>query len=160
MRLSLCCQNAIKIPTTVASLLVLISCDYFFKCSLLDLFGKVDEEEKSPLSEIGQPDGSSLIQWQDARGALKAKIGDFWYLSGSECETSLEVIFSYEKERICLHYSATLHLPAFYETKITKYYLNDIECKLFEKLINHADEITDNTISELQENQIYGAEYW
>jgi hypothetical protein len=125
-----------------------------------DLFSKVTEDEKSPLSEIGQPDGSSLIQWQDARGVLKAKIDDFWYLSGSECETSLEVIFSYEKETICLHYSATLHHPAFYETKITKYYLNDVEYKLFKQLISHADEITDNSISELQENQIYGAEYW
>jgi hypothetical protein len=90
---------------------------------------------------------------------LKAKIEDYWYLSGSECETSLEVIFSYQNEKICIHYSATLHKPAFYETKVTKYFLDEIEHNLFKNIIKDASEIIDRTADSLQNNQIFGAEY-
>ncbi len=127
---------------------------------LVECFSRAKEEKRSPLSSVGQPDGSSRIQWQDARSVTKSRIGGYLYLSGSECETSLEVILSYEKERLCLHYSATLHMPAHFETVITKYYLGNEEYALFEKLISSADEIIDNSIELLEENQVYGAEYW
>ncbi len=127
---------------------------------LIECFSRAKEESKSPLSRVGQPDGSSRIQWQDAHSVTKSRVGGYLYLSGSECETSLEVILSYEKGRLCLHYSATLDFPADYETVITKYYLSNEEHALFEKLISSADEITDNSIELLEENQVNGAEYW
>ena len=82
------------------------------------------------------------------------------YLHGVESESSFELILSYEKEKICLHYSAILYYPADYETVITRYVLDSKEQKLFEKLIEKASEITDVSMDSLEDNQIYGAEYW
>jgi len=130
------------------------------RIKLVDCFSLVDEEDKSPLSYVGQPEGPPRIQWQDTRKVFMAKILDYIYLSGSECETSLEVILSYEGDRICIHYSATLHAPAFYETKITKYYLDSIEYKLFKRLFAKAELIEDYSYRDIMENQVLGAEYW
>ncbi|WP_185234715.1 hypothetical protein [Teredinibacter franksiae] len=130
------------------------------RIKLVDCFSLVDEEDKSPLSYVGQPEGPPRMQWQNTRKVFMAKIGDYIYLSGSECETSLEVILSHEGDRICIHYSATLHAPAFYETKITKYYLDSIEYKLFRQLFVKAELIEDYSYKDIMENQVLGAEYW
>jgi hypothetical protein len=81
-------------------------------------------------------------------------------LSGHECETSLEMIFSYVGDKICIHYSATLHTPAWYETKVTKYFLNESENIAISKVITKATEIFEENKDTLQENQVYGAEYY
>jgi CO dehydrogenase/acetyl-CoA synthase beta subunit len=91
---------------------------------------------------------------------LKAKVGDYWYLSGRKCETLLELIFSYIGDRICVHYSAILHTPAWYETKVIKYFLNEVEHPVISKLVEQATEIIEENKYTLQSNQIYGAEYW
>jgi hypothetical protein len=127
---------------------------------LFDFFNIANLDEKSPLSYIGQPNGTSSIQWSSAHYLLKAKVGDYWYLSGRECETLLELIFSCIGDRICVHYSATLHTPAWYETKVTKYFLNEVEHQAISKLVEQATEIFEENKYTLQENQIYGAEYW
>ena len=127
---------------------------------LVDFFSRANEQEKSPLSYIGQADGSSLLQWQNAHGVVKSKVGDYLYLSGSECETSLDAILYFESNKICLNYSATLHNPTFYETVIAKYYLSREESIVFDRLLAEAEEIEDNSIESLGEKQVYGAEYW
>lgn len=128
--------------------------------SLVSYFSKIPETQISPLSSIGQGDGSSRIQWRDAQYIQKYNLGNFLYLSGTECETGLELILSYDEDKICIHYSATLHYPAYYETVITKYYLNRKEQKLIKNLIVKATEIIDNSDKSLNNNQVHGAEYW
>jgi hypothetical protein len=127
---------------------------------LINFFSIVSLEDKSPLSYIGQQNGTSLVQWSGANYLFKAKVGDYWYLSGHECETSLEMIFSYVGDKICIHYSATLHTPAWYETKVTKYFLNESENIAISKVITKATEIFEENKETLQENQVYGAEYY
>lgn len=127
---------------------------------LIDLFDQVSETAQSPLSYIGQSSGRSKLQWNDAYGVLKYRFGKFIYLSGSECESSLEVIISYDSERLCLHYSATLHHPASYETVVTKYYPNPKEVIALEKFLDEAEDIEDSSAESLEEGQIFGAEYW
>ena len=129
------------------------------RIKLVDYFNLVKEGDMSPLSYVGQIKGPPKIQWQGARKILMAKVGDYTYLSGYECETSLEAILAYEGGQICIHYSATLHGPAFYETKITKYYLNNMEQELFEQLIAKA-ELIEDSCRDVSENQILGAEYY
>lgn len=127
---------------------------------LVSYFDLIDQEEKSPLSYVGQANGGSRLQWQTCRPALKAKIGDYIYLSSSECETGLEVIFSYSKDDICIHYSATMHAPAFYDTKITKYWLNHKEHKVIEAVLADADLIKESDDIFHKEMEVCGAEYW
>lgn len=140
--------------------------EYFFDFQikshtrLINCFFKIPETKISPLSTVGQDNGSSRIQWQDADDLQKYNLGDYLYLSGVECESHLELILSCIENRWCVHYSATLHYPAHYETLITKYYLSDKEQRLIEKVIEKASEITDNSMDSLEDNQIYGAEYW
>ncbi len=126
---------------------------------LVDLFNTIDTTEKSPLTGIGQPDGSSVLHWSNAGNVCKAKVGDYWYLSGGVGETSLEVILSEQEQGICLHYSATLHTPAWYETVVTQYYLNKQEQKMFSRLIENASNIPPETDSEIDDKHIYGALY-
>ena len=128
--------------------------------SLVSYFYNTPETQVSPLSSIGQGDGSSRIQWRDAQYIQKYHLGKFLYLSVTECETGLELILSYRDDKICIHYSATLHHPAHYETLITNYYLNEKEQKLIEGLINKATEIIDISYESLTDNQIRGVEYW
>jgi len=130
------------------------------RTNLVDFFSRANEQRHPPLSYIGQSDGSSVLQWQDAYGVIKSKVGDYLYLSGSECETSLDAILSFENDKICLHYSATLHNPAHYDTVIAKYYLSREESIVFNRLLAQAEEIEDNSIESLEENQVYGADYW
>jgi len=130
------------------------------RTKLVDFFSRANEQKQSPLSYVGQADGSSVLQWQNARCVIKSKVGDYLYLSGSECETSLDVILSFESDKICLHYSATLHSPAHYETVITKYCLSEEESIIFNQILVQAEEIEDNSVESLEENQLYGAEYW
>ena len=131
------------------------------KCSkLVDYFSKAPVNRKSPLSSIGQGNGSSRIQWQNAVSLQKYPLGKLLYLSGMECETALELILSYEENRICIYYSATLHYPAHYETVITKYYLNREEQKIIEIIIDRAIEVIDTSYEFLTDRQILGAEYW
>jgi hypothetical protein len=130
------------------------------RIGLFDFFSVVDLDEKSPLTYIGQPNGTFLIKWSNAHNPLKAKVGDYWYLSGSESEASLELIFSCIGDRICIHYSADLPVPGCYETKVTKYFLNEIEHQVINKLVEQATEIFEVNKFPLLENQIYGAEYW
>ena len=131
------------------------------RIGLIDFFSVASLDEVSPLSRIGgQPNGTSSIQWSEASYLLKAKVGDYWYLSGHECQTSLEVIFSYVGDKICIHYSATLHTPAWYETKVTKYFLDESENIVISDRVKKATEIFEPNKYTLQENQIYGAEYW
>ncbi len=127
---------------------------------LTDFFGTVDLDEASPLSRIGLGYGTSLIQWSDARNLLKSKVGDYWYLSGTECETSLELIFSYVGDKICIHYSTTLHNSAWYETKVAKYFLDELEYLVVSKLVEKATEIFEKSKWTLQKNQVCGAEYY
>ena len=128
---------------------------------LTTFFNKVPLSKSSPLSRIGQADGSYKIHWKTARHIKKSKIGNYWYLCGSECETTLETILSYSNNHdICIHYSATLHTPAFYETLITNYYLNPDEQKIFDHLISTANEIVDDSLINLTDNQVHGAEYY
>ncbi|SFZ70772.1 hypothetical protein [Chitinimonas taiwanensis] len=134
--------------------------DVIFCTKLVDYFSKVSEEKASPLSYIGQPEGASVFQWRDARSLVKSNIGKYLYLSGSECETSLDAILSYDGSRLCLHYSATLHHPASYQTIVTKYYLNQYEHIVFEQLLAQAEEIIDDSMLCLDQDKIKGAEYW
>lgn len=127
---------------------------------LVSYFNLIGKEDKSPLSYVGQANGSSRLQWQTCRSALKAKIGDYIYLSSSECETDLEVIFSYSKDEICIHYSAAMHAPAFYDTKITNYWLNREERKVIESVLADANLIKESVDVSCKEMEICGAEYW
>jgi hypothetical protein len=127
---------------------------------LVDLFSKDVESSRTPLSYIGQVDGSPLLQWQEARGVVKSDAGEYLYLHGSECETALDVILSFEDDRVCLHYSATLHNPAQYHTVITKYYLSDDERIVFDRLVSQAEEIADDSFRFLELGKINGAKYW
>jgi hypothetical protein len=130
------------------------------RIELLEVFDQVDEDQNSPLSYIGKSAGESTLQWNDARGIIKYSVGKFIFLSGTECESSLEAILSYDSEKLCLHYSATLHSPATYETVVTKYYPSPKEIITFQRLIDDAVEMVDESIESLQGNQIFGAEYW
>ena len=140
--------------------------EYFFDFQiesytrLINCFSEIPETKISPLSTVGQGNGSSRIQWQDAEDLQKYNLDDYLYLSGVECESHLELILSCIDSTWCVYYSATLHYPAHYETLITKYYLNDKEQRLLEKVIAKASEITDDSRHSLEDNQIYGAEYW
>ncbi|MES2820893.1 MAG: hypothetical protein V4812_18115 [Pseudomonadota bacterium] len=134
--------------------------DVISRTKLVNYFSKVNETKASPLSYIGQPNGSSILQWRDARGLIKSNIGQYLYLSGSECETSLDAILSYEGNRLCLHYSATLHFPAHYQTIVTKYYLSKDEHIAFDQLLSQAEEIIDESMLNLDHRKIKGAEYW
>lgn len=140
--------------------------EYFFDFQiedhtrLINCFSHIPETKISPLSTVGQGNGSSRIQWQDADDLQKFKLGNYLYLSGIECESHLELILSCIENRWCVHYSATLHYPAKYETAITRYHLNSKEQKLIETLIEKASNIIDDSINTLEDNEICGAEYW
>lgn len=127
---------------------------------LTNCFSNIPETKISPLSTVGQGNGSSRIQWQDADDLQKYKLGNYLYLSGVECESHLELILSCIENRWCVHYSATLYYPAHYETLITKYYLSDKEERLLEKVIAKTSEIIDDSMHPLEDNEIYGAKYW
>ncbi len=127
---------------------------------LINCFSKIPETKISPLSTIGQDDGSSRFQWQDAGHLQKYNLGVYLYLSGVECETYLELILSCEDNRWCVHYSAVLPMSSNYETIITRYYLNYEEQKLIESIVGKANEMIDKSIEPLKDNQIHGAEYW
>jgi hypothetical protein len=130
------------------------------RIGLIDFFVAGDLDNKSPLSYVGGLDRTCSINWSSARYLLKAKVGDYWYLSGREYETSLELIFSYVGKRICIHYSATLPTPACYDTKVTKYFLNESEHEVISKVVEQATTIFEENKGTLPENQIYGAEYY
>jgi len=140
--------------------------EYFFdfqvvsRTRLTDYFVNIHKTKISPLSSVGQGNGSSRVQWQDADDLQKYNLGDYLYLSGVEGESHLELILSCIENKWCVHYSATLHYPAHYETLITKYYLSNKEKKLIETLIRKASEIADDAMELLEDNQVYGAEYW
>ena len=139
---------------------------YFFdfqilECKrLMDFFFEESETKVSPLYEIGQIDGSSKPQWQEAKSLQKFNLVDYLYLTGVESETYLELILSSKNNRLCVHYSAFLPMSSNYETMITRYYLNYEEQKLIESIIEQAVEIIDNSMDTLEGNQIHGAEYW
>ena len=130
------------------------------RSSLVDYFFEAPLNRISSLSSVGQGDGSSRVQWQDAQYIQKYSLGKFLYLSGSEGDTGLELILSCEESKICIHYSATLHYPAHYETVITKHYLDRKEQKIIESIIDKATEIIDTSDKYLTDTQILGAEYW
>ena len=140
--------------------------EYFFDFQILerkrltDFFFEALETKVSPLYEIGQIDGSSKPQWQEAKSLQKFNLGDYLYLTGVESETYLELILSSKNNRLCVHYSAFLPMSSNYETMITKYYLNYEEQKLIENVIGKATYMKDDSIEALESNQIYGAEYW
>lgn len=140
--------------------------EYFFdfqiseRKRLMDFFFEASETKVSPLYEIGQIDGSSKPQWQEAKSLQKFNLGDYLYLTGVESETYLELILSSKNNRLCVHYSAFIPMSSNYETIITKYYLNYEEQKLIENIIEKAVEIIDNSMDALEGNQIHGAEYW
>ena len=104
--------------------------------------------------------GNLSSDWEDAQDLEKCKVGDYLYLHGVKSESSLEAIFSFKEDSFCLHYLAILHYPADYETVITRYYLDNKERKLFRKLIEKANEITDNSMDSLEDSEVCGAEYW
>lgn len=130
--------------------------DVLGRAKLVDLFPEVVESSRTPLSYIGQVDASPSLQWQEARGLIKSDIGKYLYLHGSECETSLDVILSFEGDRACLHYSATLYNPAQYHTVITKYYLSDEERIVLDRLVSKAGEIMDDSFRFLEIGKING----
>ena len=139
---------------------------YFFdfqilECKrLIDFFFEASETKVSPLYDVGQIDGSSKPQWQEAKSLQKCSLGDYLYLTGVESETYLELILSYDDNKICVHFSAFLPMSSNYETMITKYYLNYEEQKLIENVIGKATYMKDDSMEALESNQIYGAEYW
>ncbi len=140
--------------------------EYFFdfqileRRRLIDFFFQTLETKTSPLYDVGQIDGSSKSQWQEAKSLQKFNLGDYLYLTGVEGETYLELILSSENNRLCVHFSAFLPMSSNYETMITKYYLNYEEQKLIENVIGKATYMKDDSMEALESNQIYSAEYW
>lgn len=140
--------------------------EYFFdfqvmrRIRLIDYFVKLHEIQSVYVPYFLQYKGNLESAWENVQDLEKYKVRDYLYLYGVDSGSSLEAIFSFEKDRIYLHYSAILHYPADYETVITGYYLNNKEQKLFEKLIAKASEITDDSMNSLEDNEIYGAKYW
>ncbi|MGP9492709.1 hypothetical protein [Psychrobacter sp. AOP7-B1-24] len=140
--------------------------EYFFdfqvtsRTRLIDCFVNIHETESVYVPYFLKYKDSLASTWENVQDLEKCKVGNYLYIHGVKPESSFELILSYEKEKICLHYSATLYHPADYETVITRYFLNDKEQKLFEKLIEKASEITDTSMNSLEGDQIYGAEYW
>lgn len=140
--------------------------EYFFdfqileRKRLIDFFFEALETKISPLYDVGQIDGSSKPQWQEAKSLQKYNLGDYLYLTGVESETYLELILSYDDNRLCVHYSAVLPMSSNYETIITRYYLNYEEQELIENVVGKATKIKDDSMAALESNQIYGAEYW
>ena len=127
---------------------------------LMDFFFEMSETEISPLYDIGQSHGSLKPQWQEAENLQKYNLGDYLYLTGVESETYLELILSYENNRLCIHYSAVLPMSSNYESIITRYYLNDEEQKLIESIVCKASKTIDQSMDLLENNEIRGAEYW
>ncbi len=127
---------------------------------LIDLCSVVNLDKESPLSYSRSQNGITAIHLSNAYHILKAKVGDYWYLHCRDSNTLLDIIFSYIGDRICIHYCATLHAYAWNSTKVTKYSLNEIEQREIITLIEKATEIFEVNEHTLQENQVYGAEYW
>lgn len=138
--------------------------EIFARHKLLDCFERCSTHLSSPLTYVGIIDDTgrltSRLQWQDATHNLrKFSLGKYVYLHGSVHESFLEVILSYQNERIVLHYFADLPTPSQYQTVITRYVLNHQEEQLFKKLIAEAEEIVDSSWTRLGKNRILGAEY-
>lgn len=140
--------------------------EYFFdfqvvsRKRLIDYFVNIHETESVYVPYFLKYKDNLASTWENVQDLEKCKVGDYLYLHGVESGSSFELILSYEKEKICLHYLAILYYPADYETVITRYCLNPKEQKLFETLIEKASEITDDSMDSLGDNQIFGAEYW
>lgn len=126
---------------------------------LTEIFDAVEDTYKSPFPRIGLLNKKSCIIWEESRNFLKAKVGNYLYLSSSRYETQLEAIFSLENGKLYLHYSAYL-APAPYETLITRYCLNEYEQNLFKDLFDKAEKIDETKAEHLLEYEVRGAEYW
>ncbi|MEZ7503312.1 hypothetical protein QO189_12605 [Psychrobacter sp. Arc29] len=140
--------------------------EYFFdfqvisRKRLVDYFASIHDIQNVYVPYIIKYKGNLASAWENAQDLSKFKVGNYLYLHGVKSESSLEAIFSFKEDRFCLHYSAILHHPADYETVVTRYYLDSQEQKLFSKLIEKANEITDNSIDSLEDSEVHGAEYW
>lgn len=111
-------------------------------------------------SFVSQNYGASLIEWEGAQNIQKYSLGNFLYVTAVNGETNLELIFSYQKDKICIHYSAILDYAANYETLISHYYLNRKEQTFLEDLISKATNMIDESNQNLKKNEIQGAQYW
>ena len=127
---------------------------------LVDYFASIHDIQNVYVPYVLKYKGNLAAAWENAQALSKFKVGDYLYLHGVESESSLEAIFSFKEDRFCLHYSAILHHPADYETVVTRYYLDSQEQQLFSKLIEKANEITDNSMDSLEDSEVHGAEYW
>ena len=121
---------------------------------LLNLIRSAKETNVSPLSYYTDTNSNKKLEWSDAGGLWKCSIEEYIFLGGSSNEISLEAIFSIENGRLCLHYSATLAHPAFYETVVTKYFLNEYEHNTLTHLINIAPEEKEYFVQNIGETQI------
>ncbi len=99
---------------------------------LLDVVEEQEICDRFKLPSCGLPDGNSYIIWDRARIDGAAKIGNFVYISGTECETALEAIIEINNANYYLVYHAYLP-PAQHTTIVTKKYLCGDELLLLRK---------------------------
>lgn len=137
---------------------------------LVDCFSKFAKRysspNESPLPYLGQSNILSKSGWKnhweiDSSWEFKKyKIGNYIYLMGSGSEYMSEAIFSYEGDRLYLHYAADFPSFGSYRTIITKYCLTHNEQNLVKNILLNASKIVDSSYALLRVDQIYGAEYW
>jgi hypothetical protein len=129
---------------------------------LIDLCNVINVDRDSPMPYIGRRNKASILQYLSTCDCvLKAKTGDYWYLHFREnCYALIDIILSYIGSQICIHYYACLPAYGRNSTQATKYSLDEIEQRVMIALIEKATGIFEVNDHTLQENQVYGAEYW
>lgn len=121
---------------------------------------------QSPLPYLGQDAVSSWLGWKstwqiDSSWRFeKYELDGYIYLMSSGSEYMSEVILSYEKDDLYLHYSADLPSIGSYSTIITKYRLTHKEQALLQKILSKAETLMDTSSQALADRQIHGADYW
>ncbi|MFM2479708.1 hypothetical protein [Celerinatantimonas sp. MCCC 1A17872] len=123
------------------------------KIPLVEFFSRQEEVLSSPLPYVGP---IHRLKWQDAHHVCHYHFDNYYYISGVECESFLEVILSIENDKWCIHYSADLPNCSFYRTFITRYYLDEHEQKIFKELLSKSTAIEDTSLNELGKTQVHG----
>ncbi len=133
----------------------------FNRTRLVEQFEKMQVDIASPFSQHTLESGKSVLYWDYPEHISRSAVGKYTCVNAVGClGVHLEVILSRVSERICIHYSSLLHEYFSEEALIAKYYLNSDEQLLFEGILDSAEVIIDQSMGELPENLIYGAEYW
>lgn len=126
---------------------------------LLKAFEGQKQESEFKLPECGLENGGSYVLWERARNICSSRIEQYIYISGAECETTLEAILEISESNKFLVYHAYLP-PARYETVITRKLLSGKELEVIDQILENASKLVDQTEVDLSNNEIQGAKYY